>query len=51
MPGESEMKKAPLINTLNVNISVEGLSPVAACLVRGFLASGATPSIPKGCAM
>ncbi|TES74082.1 DUF1566 domain-containing protein [Pseudomonas syringae group genomosp. 3] len=40
------MKQEPLINTLNVNISVEGLSPVAACLVRGFLASGTTRPEP-----
>ncbi|KPW39584.1 hypothetical protein ALO87_102478 [Pseudomonas syringae pv. apii] len=40
------MKQEPLINTLNVNISVEGLSPVAACLVRGFLASETTRPEP-----
>ncbi|RMN14424.1 MULTISPECIES: DUF1566 domain-containing protein [Pseudomonas syringae group] len=40
------MKQAPLINTLNVNISVEGISPVAAGLIRGFLASGTTRPEP-----
>ncbi|MGQ3824234.1 DUF1566 domain-containing protein [Pseudomonas alliivorans] len=40
------MMQTPLINTLNLNISVEGLSPVAAGLVRGFLASGTTQPAP-----